>query len=153
MKKLIITTIVVLFTISAFSQSKSEIDLAQAIFGLEKLQIVAAYVNPGEEYRETFIDLYEEYEDKRMELGKVSIKLLNQYAKEWDGMTNEQADEWMKNILDSRAKRDKLITNYYKKIKKSTNAVIATQFYQVEVFILAAVRLSIYEEIPFVGEK
>ena len=153
MKKLFITALVALFTISAFSQTKSEIELAQAIFGIEKMQMVAAYVNPGEEYREAFIDLYEEYEEERMELGKVTIKLLNDYANEWNGMSNEQADAWMKKILDSRAKRDKLITTYYKKVKKSTNAIIATQFYQVEVFILASVRVSIYEEIPFVGEK
>lgn len=153
MKKLLITALVAFFTINAFSQTKSEIELAQAIFGIEKMQMVAAYVNPGEEYRETFIDLYEEYEEERMELGKVSIKLLNQYAEEWDGMTNEQADEWMKKVLQSRAKRDKLVTTYYKKVKKSTNAIIATQFYQVEIYILAAVRLSISEEIPFVVKK
>ncbi|MFK5857166.1 MAG: hypothetical protein QM503_13635 [Bacteroidota bacterium] len=153
MKKLFITVLVALFSISAFSQTKSEIDLAQAIFGIEKMQMVAAYVNPGEEYTETFINLYEEYEEKRMELGKVSIGLLKQYAEEWDGMTNEQADVWMKKMLDTRAKREKLITTYYHKVKKATNAIIATQFYQVETFILAAVRVSIYEEIPFVGEK
>lgn len=153
MKKLFITALVALFTISAFSQTKSEIDLAQAIFGIEKMQMVAAYVNPGEEYTVAFIDLYEEYEEKRMKLGKVSIGLLKQYADEWNGMTNEQADAWMKKIIETRAKRDKLITTYYKKVKKSTNAIIATQFYQVETFILAAVRVSIYEEIPFVGEK
>ncbi len=153
MKKLFITAIVALFTISSFSQTKSEIELAQAIFGLEKMQMVAAYVNPGEEFRVAFIDLYEEYEEKRMELGKVTIGLLNEYANEWDGMTNEQAEAWMKKVLETSTKRDKLITTYYHKVKKSTNAIIATQFYQVEVYILAAVRLSIYEEIPFVGEK
>ena len=82
MKKIFITALVALFTISAFSQTKSEIELAQAIFGIEKMQLVAAYVNPGEEYRETFIDLYEEYEEKRMELGEVSIGLLKEYAEE-----------------------------------------------------------------------
>lgn len=153
MKKLFITALVAIFSISAFSQDNSELELMQKVFGLEKLQIVAAYVNPGEEYTVAFIDLYEEYEEKRMELGKVTFELLNQYANEWDGMTNEQAEAWMKKVLDISAKRDVLIRTYYAKIKKATNAIIATQFYQVEVYILASVRLSIYENIPFVGEK
>jgi|TARA_B100002003_G_scaffold246586_1_gene276558 predicted SnoaL-like aldol condensation-catalyzing enzyme len=67
MKKLFITALVAFFTINAFSQANSEIELMQKIFGLEKLQIVSAYVNPGEEHTVAFIDLYEEYEEKRME--------------------------------------------------------------------------------------
>ena len=153
MKKLFITALIAFFTINAFSQTNHEIELMQKIFGLEKLQIVLAYVNPGEEHTEAFLDLYEEYEEKRMELGKVRIELLNQYAKEWDGMTNEQAEAWMKKVLDASAKRDVLIRKYYAKIKKATNAIVATQFYQVEIFILTSIRLAVYENIPFVGEK
>lgn len=153
MKKLFITTLVALCTISAFSQNKSEVDLMQKIFGLEKLQIVFAYVNPSEEDRVAFIDLYEEYEMKRMELGKVRIDLLVQYAEVWDGMTNEQADAWMKKVLNLSAKTDKLINTYYEKVKKACNAKVATQFYQVEMYILTAIRYSIFESIPFVGEK
>lgn len=153
MKKLFITTLLALFTISSFSQTNSEIDLMQKTFGLEKLQIVAAYVNPGEEYREAFIDLYEEYEEQRMELGKERFKLLTDYAEKWDGMTNEQADEWMKKVLDLSQKNDKLIRTYFEKVKNNTNAIIATQFYQVETYILTMTRYSLYETIPFVGEE
>lgn len=153
MKKLFITALVAFFSISAFSQDNSELELMQKVFGLEKLQIVAAYVNPGEEHVETFINLYEEYEEKRMELGKVRIELLNTYANEWNGMTNEQAEAWMKKVLDASAKRDVLIRTYYSKIKKATNAIVATQFYQVETYILTSIRYAVYENIPFVGEK
>jgi|TARA_B100002003_G_scaffold246586_1_gene276559 hypothetical protein len=68
-------------------------------------------------------------------------------------MTNEQAEAWMKKVLDASAKRDVLIRTYYAKIKKATNAIVATQFYQVETFILTSIRLAVYENIPFVGEK
>ena len=153
MKKLFTTTLVALFAISSFSQTTSEIELMQKAFAIEKLQIVAAYVNPGDEFREVVIGLYEEYEDQRMELGKERIELLNEYAENWNGMTNEQADEWMKKVLDLNKRNDKLMTKYFKKIKKSSNATIATQFYQVEMYILTTVRYALYESIPFVGEK
>lgn len=153
MKKLYTTVLMALFTMGAFSQTASEIEMMQMAFGLEKMQLVAAYVNPGDEFRETVIGLYEEYEEQRMELGKERIELLNHYAENWDGMTNEQADEWMKKVLNLSKRNDKLIKKYYKKVKKSSNAIIATQFYQIEMYILTTIRYALYDSIPFVGEE
>lgn len=153
MRKLFISLLVTFISISSFSQAKSEVDLMQALFGITKLEVVNAFVKPSEAEKEAFTTLYNEYETKRMELGKVRIELLNEYAEKWEGMTSEQADEWMKKVLDASAKRDKLIRTYYKKIKKATNAKVATQFYQIETYILTSIRLAIYENIPFVGEK
>ena len=152
MKNLILAVILTATGLTSFAQSKSEIDVMQSIFGLEKLQIVAAYVHPGKEYKDAFIKLYDEYEEQRLVFGKDRIALITEYAEEWDGMTNEQADAWMKQVLALSTKRDKLIRTYYGKVKKATNAKIATQFYQVEVYILTEIRSAIFETIPFVGE-
>ncbi|NOR86107.1 MAG: hypothetical protein GQ527_00720 [Bacteroidales bacterium] len=153
MKKLLLSVLVALFAVTAFSQTASEIEIMQRSFALDKMQIVAAYVSPSEEHIAPFIDVYEEYELKRMELGKERIALLNEYAENWDGMTNEQAEAWMKKVLDLRKKTDKLIDTYYTKVKKATDAKTATQFYQVELYILTTVRYALFETIPFVGEK
>jgi len=56
MRKLFTTTLVALFAISSFSQTTGEIELMQKAFAIEKLQIVAAYVNPGDEFREIVIE-------------------------------------------------------------------------------------------------
>ncbi len=153
MKKLLLSVLVTLFTVTAFSQTSSEIEIMQKSFALDKMQIVAAFVQPTEENVAPFIDLYEEYELKRLELGKERIAILNEYAENWDGLTNEQADAWMKKVLDLRKKTDKLIDTYYNKIKKATDAKTATQFYQVELYILTTVRYALFEMIPFVEEK
>ena len=153
MKKIIITTFIALFAISSYSQTNSEIDYIQKAFGLEKLQLVMAFVEPGDENKEVFLDLYEAYEEQRMELGKERVALLEEYAEKWEGMTNEQADAWMKKVLDLSKRNDKLIRTYFKKIKKATSATTATQFYQVELYIATTIRYAILENIPFVGEK
>lgn len=153
MKKLLLSVLVALFTVTAFSQTTTETALMQNLFALDKMQLVAAYVHPTEAQTASFIDVYEEYELKRMELGKERIALLNTYAQEWDGMTNEQAEEWMKNVLNLRKKTDKLIDTYYKKVKKVTDAKVATQFYQVESYILTSIRYALFESIPFVDEQ
>ena len=152
MRKIVLAVIVAATSLTGFAQTTSEVDLMQSVFGLEKLQVVAAYVKPGAEHKDAFIKLYDEYEVKRKEFGKERIVLITEYAEKWDGMTNEQANEWMKKVLDLSTKRDKLIRTYYAKVKKATNAKVATQFYQVEVYILTEIRSAIFETIPFVDE-
>ena len=140
-------------TMGAYAQSTEEVDLVQAAFGIEKKEIVMSYVKPSEEQQAAFMEVYEEYEIERKELGKVRIDLLNQYANQWENITNEQADEWMKKVMALSIKQDKLIKKYYNKVKSVTNAKVATQFYQVEAYILTTIRYSILESIPFVDEK
>jgi len=152
MKKIVLVVVLAVVGLTGFGQKSSELDLMQSVFGLEKLQVVAAYVKPGAEHKDAFIQLYDEYEVKRKEFGKERIALIKEYAEEWDGMTNEQADAWMGKVLTLSTKRDKLIRTYYGKVKKATNAKIATQFYQVEVYILTEIRSAIFETIPFLDE-
>ena len=153
MKKGLISVVVILFTMGAFAQTSNEVDLIQAAFGIEKTEIIKSFVKPSEEQKEAFFTVYNEYEEKRKELGKTRIELLNKYAEQWKNMTNEQADAWMKNVMTLSVKQDKLIKTYYNKVKSVTNAKVATQFYQIEAYILTTIRYSILETIPFVEEK
>ncbi len=153
MKNALITAIVLFFTMGAFAQTNNEVDLVQAAFGIEKMEIVMNYVKPTEAQKAAFLEVYNEYETNRKELGKTRIELLNQYANQWENITNEQADEWMKKVMALSIKQDKLIKKYYKKVKSVTDAKVATQFYQIEAYILTRIRYSILETIPFVDEK
>jgi len=153
MKKIILTAFIALMSFGVQAQNANEVELVQAIFGEGKMQLVAEFVKPGKEHVEAFEVLYNEYEVKRKELGKTAFSLLNEYAEKWDGMTDEQADEWMKKVLKVSDDREKLVRAYYKKIKKATTPIIATQFYQVETYINTSIRAALYESIPFVGEK
>ncbi len=153
MKKIMLVAVIALMSLGMKAQTTNEVEMMQAIFGEEKMMVVAEFVKPGKEHMEAFEKLYNEYEVKRKELGKQSIALLNEYAEKWEGMTDEQADEWMKKVLKVSADREKLVRTYYKKIKKATTPIIATQFYQVETYINTSIKAAIYESIPFVGEK
>lgn len=81
------------------------------------------------------------------------IQLLEQYAKEYKTMTDEQADAWTKEVIKLSTATDKLIVTYYNKIKKVTSATVATQFYQIEGYILTAIRMEVLDGVPFLGEK
>ena len=49
-------------------------------------------------------------------------------------------------------KQDKLIDKYYARVKKVTSPIVAMRFYQLEGYLLTAIRLEILESIPFVEE-
>jgi len=152
MKIILLTVIIAVFTIGTYAQSTEEVDLVQAAFGIEKKEIVMNYVKVTEEQKIAFMEVYENYEADRKELGKTRIDLLNQYANQWENITDEQADAWMKKVMSLSLKQNKLIKKYYNKVKSATDARVATQFYQIEAYILTTIRYSILESIPFVDE-
>jgi hypothetical protein len=138
----------------AYSQSnKEEIDLVQAAFGHDKKMVVADFVKPNAAQKDAFWKLYDEYETARKDLGKQRIELLKQYADHYLDMTSEQADTWTKKVIDLQKKTDNLISTYYTKVKTATDGIVATQFYQIESYILTMIRMQILQNVPFVEKK
>ena len=141
-----------LFVVSVvLGQSYSEeVDLMQAAFGMAKKDMVSAFVQPSDSQSDAFWKLYDEYETARKELGKERIVLLEQYAEQYENMTAEQADASTTKALELQKKTDKLIATYYKKVKAVSDGLVATQFYQVESYILTGIRMELLDGIPFV---
>jgi hypothetical protein len=150
MKKYILL-IAALFTASfAFTQSnKEEVDLMQAAFGMDKKAVVADFVKPTDAQKDAFWKLYDEYETQRKALGKERIELLKQYADQYLTMTPVQADAWTKKVIELQKKTDGLIVTYYGKIKTISDGLVATQFFQIEAYILSAIRMQILQNVPF----
>ncbi len=152
-KYILIIAASLLATFGNAQSNKEEIDLMQASFGMDKKAIVANFVNLSDNQKDAFWKLYDEYETQRKELGKQRIDLLKQYAEEYKNMTSEQADAWTKKVMDLQKKTDNLITTYYGKVKAISDGTVATQFYQIENYILTSIRMQLLEEIPFVEKK
>ncbi|MEI7501261.1 MAG: hypothetical protein WCK84_12550, partial [Bacteroidota bacterium] len=151
MKKLILLIAALFLTTFAWAQSnKEEVDLLQAAFGMEKKAVVANFVKPSATQNDAFWKLYDEYETQRKELGKQRIALLAQYADQYLTMTPEQADAWTKKVIELQKKTDALLALYYAKVKTITDGLVATQFYQIENYILTAIRAKILQEVPFI---
>ena len=128
--------------------TKEEVDLMQASFGMDKKAMVAEFVQVDPAQKDAFWKLYDEYETQRKALGQERIQLLSDYTSKYDKFTNESADSWTKSVIDLGKETDNLIINYYNKIKKVTNPIVALQFYQVENYILSGIRVSLLESLP-----
>jgi hypothetical protein len=154
MKKYFLIFVALFLASFAYTQSnKEEIDLVQAAFGMDKKAVVADFVQPSDLQKAAFWKLYDEYETQRKELGKQRIDLLQQYADHYFDMTSEQADAWTKKVMELQKKTDNLIVTYYGKIKGVTNGIVATQFYQIENYILTAIRMQVLQNVPFLHNK
>jgi hypothetical protein len=152
-KYLLIVAVLFLASFAKAQSNKEEVDLMQAAFGMDKKAVVMEFVHPSETQKDAFWKLYDEYETQRKAYGKTRIELLDQYAEQYKTMTSEQADAWSKKVMDLQGKTDKLIISYYNKIKKISDGIVATQFYQIENYILAGIRAQVLEEIPFLEKK
>jgi len=153
MKKLILIIAVLFIATYAGAQSnKEEVELYQAAFGMEKKEVVGDFVKPSDMQKDAFWKLYDEYETQRKTLGKERLALLQQYADQYRTMTAEQADKWTKSVIELQKKTDGLIVTYYGKVKTATDGLVATQFYQIENFILIRIRMEILANVPFVSK-
>ena len=150
MKKYIFIIAALFLASFAYTQSnKEEIDLVQAAFGKDKKAIVADFVQLSVTQKDAFWKIYDEYETKRKDLGKERIELLKQYAEQYLTMTSVQADTWTKKVMELQTRTDKLLATYYEKVKGVSDGVVATQFYQIENYILAIIRMSVLQAVPF----
>jgi hypothetical protein len=138
-------------TINAQS-NKEEVEFFQSIFGMEKKAIVSDFVQVEGEAGDAFWALYDQYETERKQLGLNRLDLISEYASNYNQMSNEKMDELVAKMIKQKSSTDKLVNKYYKKIKAASGSKAAAQFFQIENYFISAIRLNIYENIPFIGE-
>ena len=83
------------------------------------------------------------YKSKRQSLGQERIVLLSQYIDDYENMGSEETAAWTKKVIALQQKTDKLISTYYRKVLKISDGIVATQFYQIETYILGEIRATI----------
>lgn len=153
MKKLLTLLFTVSATLGAFAQSnKEDVDLIQSIYGKEKKEIVASFIEVEGAQKDAFWKLYDEYETKRKELGQKRVALLERYANTYLNIDDETTSSIVKETIALSAQTDKLLATYHKKMEKEAGVKAAAQFYQLEAFLLSQIRATILESIPFIGD-
>ena len=153
MKKALLIIALVMLRCFVFAQSnKEEIDMFQSVFGMEKKALVAEFIKLEGAQKDAFWTAYDSYEAERKALGQKRIALLNKYADKYATLDDAGTDEIIKEMIALQAQTDKLIVDYYKKMKKDSGVKAAAQFYQIEGYILSKIRATIMENIPLIGE-
>ena len=151
-KVMFIISLVSLTSVAMAQTSQEEIDMVQAIFGMEKKAFVTEFMQLEANQSDAFWRLYYEYEAKRKDLGKERIQLLEKFANNYPNLDEATTESLLKGMMDLQSQNDKLIASYAKQIKKEIGVSTAAQFYQIEGYILSKIRTEILENIPVIEE-
>ena len=134
------------------SAQSSEAEVLRKIFSAEKRAITESFLQLNGTDANTFWALYDEYENERKALADMRIKLIQDYADQYEGLTNDEASGLVARSFKGRDAWLKLQKKYFKKMSKEVDAKTATSFLQLEQYIHTAVNFDLYDAIPFVGE-
>ena len=153
MKKLIVIAVASLLSTCMFAQSnKEDVDLIQSIFGKEKKELVQVYMTIPEAQSAKFWTLYDEYETARKKLGQERIKLIEAYATNYETLDSKKASDLVTKKFAWADKYTKFQQSYFTKFSGVIGGLQAAKFMQLEDYIENCIRLTIQEEIPFIGE-
>jgi len=103
--------------------------------------------------REIFWSEYENFEREKNKLDSRRLKLLGSYAKNYTSLNDDELGRLMKGVFqlqnDELALRQKFFTVVKKKLSPST----ASQFYAVDDYISAVVKLAILNHTSLMGDQ
>ena len=147
----ILVALISVFSLQMIAQ-KEEIQVIQAIWGMDKKQIVTDYMKFTPAEGTAFWPVYDEYQTELQKLGKERLMTISDYADHLSTLTNEKADELVSKILKNNEDVDKLQAKYYKKMKAVITPLRAAQYIQLDYYLLTMIRAQIQSNIPMIGE-
>ena len=152
------TTFLALFfagiAFSSYSQAPTndELDAIVTLLGMEKKQAINELVNITSKDSANFWKVYNTFEDEQKKFRKKRILAYEKLVKAYSAMDDKTADELAKDFFELRIGQEKLLEQYYGKIKLATNSSMAIQFYQAETYFLTLARATIMQQIPTYGQ-
>lgn len=150
--RMIFSFALIISTSASFAQSyKTEVEIVQEVFGLEKKVAVANFMKL-EESEKGFWKIYDAYEVERKKLGSERIEIISDYANSYPNFSDEKLNELFKRTQTVKKAFDKLQETYFKKMKKEIGTSKAAQFWQLENYFNSIIQAKIYTQIPFIGE-
>jgi len=153
MKTLKAALLLVLFALPFAGQAQhSEMDMMRKLFSSEKRALTESFLKLNGTDANAFWEQYDAYEAERKGLADKRIALIEKYAEQYQGLTNDQATTLMNESFKLKGERLNLRKKYFKKISKAVDAKTAASFIQLEEYIATAISFDLYDAIPFVGE-
>ena len=100
-----------------------------------------------------FWPIYAEYDAELKKLNDLRVANIQEYARAYDQMTNQKADELIQKALAYRKQRPELVAKYYERVKQALGATTAARFFQIEDQLLSIIDLQIDSSLPIVGKS
>jgi len=124
------------------------IELLGSNTGQEKAQIMGAVLQLNKEEAEKFWPIYEEYEAELTKMNKQRTENIQAYARSYNQLTDEKANELVKAEVDSMKQRAELLNKYHERVKASLGAVNAARFFEIDGQLNSIIDLQIDSSLP-----
>jgi hypothetical protein len=117
-----------------------------------KAEIMGAVMQLDIDQSAKFWPIYEEYDAELTKLNNLRLANIQDYAKNYDDMTDAKADELVQKAMDYRKQRMELVGKYYVRVKAAVGSIEAARFLQVEDQLLTLIDLQIASSLPIVAQ-
>ena len=97
---------------------------------------------------QTFWPIYKDYEAERAKLDDAEAQLTSDYAKDYQTISDDEADQVMSKSLELETQRAELRKKYYDTMKKALSAEIATKFFEVDSQLQHIYDLQVASKLP-----
>lgn len=128
------------------------IELLRSNVRQQEDEIMGAVMALNVDQAAKFWPIYEEYDAELTKLNNLRVANIQDYAGNYDQMTDAQADESAQNAFNYRKQRTELLGKYYCRVKASLGSIEAARFLQIEDQLLAIIDLQITSNLPVVGQ-
>lgn len=129
------------------------VQLTRQMIQTDRQTIVAANMDMTEAESTAFWPLYREYRGEMAKVGDRSAALITDYAKNYETMTDLQAEAMVKEAQEIAKKQLSVREDYMKKFKKILPPKKVARFYQIENKLDAVIGYELAAEIPLAKTK
>lgn len=126
------------------------IEIARDVLKTEKKATIAEVMELSKAEADVFWPLYNEYNNKVSVIQNERIKIVMDYAENFEKLTPEKADELWTGSMKVDQQLLKLEKSYYKKFKKILPVKKAARYFQAENKIETLINAQLALEIPFI---
>jgi hypothetical protein len=134
------------------AEADAESEAIITLLGIQKKEAVSKLVHVAKKDSAAFWKIYNEYLTESKANAKTRMGLYEKTAQSYSDMNAKTADSLATAFYKQRSEQETIIKDYYGKIKKAVDPVVAFQFYQAEVYLITQIRAQIMQQIPTYGE-
>jgi hypothetical protein len=154
MQKLATGVLVIVFILGAagvtstLAQEADEIELSREVLQTQRKAIVAKNVEMTEEESQAFWPVYNDYRTDVREVNDRKVKLITDYADNYETLSDEKAEEMLCEFLKIQKAEVKVKKRHVRKFKKVLPYKKVMRFYQVENKLDAIINIQLAQQVP-----
>ena len=135
-----------------FAELNSTIEMMRSVTALERKAVIAKALNLTGAKSAAFWQIYDEYEIEKKRIGDRTVKIITDYAANFENLSDDLATSLVDDHMDLRSDLLKVRGKYLRKFNKVLAPKELARFYQVENKLDAVVNVKLAQQIPLITD-